>query len=302
MGIQPAAEATDARERTAVAAVENNRGQECVSDRLPPAWSSPGLGILLVGHGTVETAGVEEFHRLTQLVASQCGGLPVETCFLEKAEPTLAEGVARLVHRGTDNIVVMPLLLFAAGHAKRDIPLSVARAVAGHPGVTARIATPLGCHRQIVALSARRYDEAVAGHRGVPPEQTALLLIGRGSSDQDATDAFRQLACLRGQAISPIRVEACFLAMAEPSLPTALANLANGSYRRVVLQPHLLFRGRLLADLTAQVEAVAAAVPECQWLVAGHLGPAQLVAEATVDRVASVMVRGSESRNWGSGS
>jgi sirohydrochlorin cobaltochelatase len=252
----------------------------------------PGMGVLLVGHGTADAAGIEEFHQLVEQVVFRCAGVPVEPSFLAKAEPTINDGVARLAERGVRQIVVMPVLLFAAGHAKRDIPLVVARAVAGHTGMTARIARPLGCHRRIVALLVERFEAAVAGHGRAALDRTVLLLVGRGSSDREATDGFHHLAHLCGQAVAPVQVQGCFLAMAEPSLAVALTSLARGGHRRVVVQPHLLFRGRLRADLVRQVKVVAATAPDCQWLVADHLGPAPSVVAAVVDRMARAVTGG----------
>ena len=91
-------------------------------------------GLLLVGHGTVDPCGSTEFMETAADVARVCGGVPVEPCFLELAEPDIQTGVARLAQRGVKHLTVAPLLLFAAGHAKHDIPRGVAAAVARYPG------------------------------------------------------------------------------------------------------------------------------------------------------------------------
>jgi sirohydrochlorin ferrochelatase len=51
----------------------------------------------------------------------------------------------------------------------------------------------------------------------------------------------------------------------------------------VVVQPHLLFDGDLADRIRGDVEAVAGRHRATQWLVTGHLGPADLVAQAVVD-------------------
>src|SRR5687767_3853616 len=88
------------------------------------------LGWLVVGHGTRDRAGQAEFFELVELLARKVGdrGPQVEPAFLELASPTIAQGLARLAARGVRRVLVIPLLLFAAGHAKDDIPQAVAAA------------------------------------------------------------------------------------------------------------------------------------------------------------------------------
>ena len=48
--------------------------------------------------------------------------LPVEHGYLEFARPVLREGLDALRAQGVDRILAIPAMLFAAGHAKNDIP------------------------------------------------------------------------------------------------------------------------------------------------------------------------------------
>src|SRR5436190_70542 len=99
------------------------------SQSAPNTSTFAGLGLLLVGHGTRDSAGLAEFRELHRLLVERAGELPVESCFLELAEPNISAGIEALLARGVRQIVVAPLLLFAAGHAKRDIPEGVADAL-----------------------------------------------------------------------------------------------------------------------------------------------------------------------------
>ena len=48
--------------------------------------------------------------------------LPVEHGYLEFARPVLRDGLDALREKGVDRILAIPAMLFAAGHAKNDIP------------------------------------------------------------------------------------------------------------------------------------------------------------------------------------
>ena len=202
----------------------------------PENWAADGL--LLVGHGTREEAGVAEFLAVAELVRQRTATL-VEPCFLELARPTIAEGVARLAERGARRITVVPVLLFAAGHAKRDIPLAVAETAVRFPsflcGMPRRWNATTGC----VELSARRFREAVgAAHEAAlnhafDAAETLLVMVGRGSSDPSATAEMQRFSNLRRELTPVGGLETCFVARQSPLLADALS-----AGRRQRVPPH----------------------------------------------------------------
>lgn len=240
-------------------------------------------GLLIVGHGTREPAGLAEFHELFKLVARQAGDRVVESCFLELAEPTIAEGVRRAVERGVRRLTVLPLLLFSAGHAKRDIPAALAAQLASYPGLEIHQARPLESHPAIIELSVIRYRAAIANLSPTPDSETLLLMVGRGSHDPEANAEMARFARLRWEREPVGWLEIGFLAMAEPSLERALQLVSEMPFSRVVVQPHLLFRGRLLSEVWNAVERIRHSSPQMEWVVTEHLGPQSLLAQAVID-------------------
>lgn len=242
------------------------------------ADSDRSLGLLVVGHGSREPVGIAEFLATTLQVADLAPEWAVEPCFLEFAEPTIAGGLAKLARRGARRIVVAPAMLFSAGHVQRDIPQAVADAVRLYPHVTTVQAEHFGCQEQLLELSALRYAAAIESADFVPPEETVLVMVGRGSHDAQATQEMHDFVAQRRLRTPVGECRSCFAAMAEPRLEATLAELAASSCRRVVVQPHLLFAGVLLDRITASVAQFGLDRPNKQWLVANHLGPAELVA------------------------
>ena len=249
-------------------------------------------GLLIVGHGTRDSGGRAEFLAAAESVAAILGQWAVEACFLELAEPTIAGGIARLVERGaSEQITVAPLLLFAAGHAKADIPQAAAREAANYPGLRLRQASHLGVHPALVELSARRYQETLAKHPPTPESETLVVFVGRGSRDASANAELAQFARLRWEACPTGWMQTCYAALAEPSLERALELAVRLPFRRIVVQPHLLFRGDLLSRIQSTVDAFASVHPEIEWAVTSHLGPDRLVVEALVAMVQAAAER-----------
>lgn len=236
--------------------------------------SSVRTAVLLVGHGTRSELGQRQCQALADEIALGLDPrlFAAELTCLEMAAPTIEEGVARLMEQRVERMIVVPLLLFAAGHAKDDIPAAVRSALdaVGAADLPLLQTEPLGLQESIIELAANRFREAADSQ--ISPAETCLLLIGRGSRDAKATADMRQLGALLHQRLCIGQTQVGFLAMAEPSAQDVIQATLKSSYRQVVVQPHLLFHGELLDRLQAYVEAAAASAPAKSWRLSRVLG------------------------------
>jgi sirohydrochlorin cobaltochelatase len=252
--------------------------------------------LLLVGHGTRDERGLAEFRDLARQVTALATDFQTEPCFLELAQPNIPAPIGRLIDRGVRQIIVAPLMLFAAGHAKRDIPHAVEEALRVQqpprlPGILdSQVAVTylpaLECNQQILDLSRQRFAEALANKSKIDPADTLLLLVARGSSSPEATAMMHRFAELRSESAPAARVEVCFVAKAQPSLESALPNASQSHFRRIIVQPHLLFTGQVLEEVRHAVSAAAASNSDPQtreWILTQHLGPSPFVARAILE-------------------
>ncbi len=236
--------------------------------------------LLIVGHGTREPAGIRQFREIVQRVSEQDPHGLVRAAFLEFERPTVDEALARLAGESADEIRVLPLLLFAAGHAKEDIPALVEQARPGLDGIPVRVTSHLGCHPKMLALSDLRFRETVGELSSEAKAETLLLMVGRGSRDESATAEMHRYSRLHWQTTGLASFRIGFLAMAEPRLEQVLHEVRETEYRRVVIQPHLLFEGRLMEEVRRQVEICRRECPQIEWELCPPLGPHPLLAEA----------------------
>lgn len=245
-------------------------------------------GLLLVGHGTRDAIGTREFFQLVSLLEKRLAPMPVEGCLLEFQYPTIPTAWQTLVSRGVKHIHVAPLLLFAAGHTRRDIPEIVLACQATTPDVSFRQSRPLSRAASIIELVVDRIDASAQRLKRELDDSVALVTVGRGSNDPCATSDMCVLSEIVAHRCNITQHAVSFYAMAEPKLPEALDKVASQpGIRSVIVQPHLLFHGRLYDAICRQVENAAKRHRGIQFVVSDYLGPTVEVADALVTRVLS---------------
>jgi len=206
----------------------------------------------------------------------------VAHAYVELAAPALADGLAALA-RAVDQVVVVPLFLFAAGHVKNDLPLALATARLRFPSVSF-VATPaLGVHAALVGLAAERAHAAL-GDRA-PADRTALVVVGRGASDPDANGDFCKVVRLVGEGQPFAWVVPAFVGISRPLFEEVVDLLVRARPAAIVVVPYFLFAGRLVDKLAAQVDAFRARYPWIAALLAPALGADDRLLALIDDRV-----------------
>ncbi len=243
-------------------------------------FNAPAL--LIVGHGTRSQRGLEECRELLDLTARRLPQTIVARCFLEFGDPDIATAMHRLALQGVRRVVVMPLVLFEAGHAKSDIP-SEARSAAHNWGLELVLASALANHPKIIQLSDRHFRNAVR-QANIDSRDVLWVPVGHGSHDAGATDQFHEFTALR-QEMTPVgETRAASLSSSDPQLETIIQDIGNSPLNWVVFQPHLLFAGELLERFRRMVNGQDRIGRRQHWTIAEHLGCDEWLAVAVVDR------------------
>jgi sirohydrochlorin cobaltochelatase len=237
--------------------------------------------LLVVGHGSRDADGVEEFWQLAEHVREAAAELPVGFGFIELTEPLVDQGIDELVARGSTDVVSIPLVLLAAGHLKNDGPAALARARMRHPGVAFRMGRDLGIDPAVLAVAEDRAREALGD---ADPASSAVVLVGRGSSDPDATSDLYKVARLLADRRGLGMVEPAFAGVTSPTITEALERCRQLGARRVVVVPFLLFTGVLVPRIYGEAADWAAAHPEVDVRAGAHLGPDRRLARLVLER------------------
>jgi sirohydrochlorin ferrochelatase len=116
------------------------------------------LSVVVIGHGSRDDGATREFERLVADYARHRPDLDVSHGFVELAAPTLTDSLEAAARRAA-RVVALPLLLFAAGHVKNDLPLALVAARRDYPRVRFDVARPLGVHPLLTDLLFERAGE-----------------------------------------------------------------------------------------------------------------------------------------------
>jgi sirohydrochlorin cobaltochelatase len=240
--------------------------------------------VLIAGHGSRDPEGIAEFLGLARHFRSYRPEIAVEIAFLEFARPTIQEGIDRLVRDGAETIVVLPGVLMVAGHAKNDMAGEVRLARQRHPKMAIHMGRALEVEPKLLQLCQLRYRQALTGYTSIDPEQTLLLLVGRGSSDPDANANIAKVARFLQEGYPTGWAAWAYSGIARPFLEEALPVCERMGFRRIVVQPYFLFTGVLLKRVYAYVEERRLARPDLEIVATPHLQAHPLLIETFAER------------------
>lgn len=117
-------------------------------------------GVLLLGHGSRREEGNDVVRRILEQVKEKgTNNRFYEVGFLQFADPTLAEGVEKLIAAGAEKVIVVPLFLVAGNHIWRDIPGKLLLQKTTHPHIKFVFADHLGSDPRIADIVLDRIEE-----------------------------------------------------------------------------------------------------------------------------------------------
>ncbi len=217
--------------------------------------------LVALAHGSRDPRSAETITALVDEVRAMRPDLRIEPAFLELSRPSFQTAVNKLVRAGYDEIVVVPLLLTEAYHAKVDVPEAVAEAMSRHEGLKIRSTAILGMEQTFLEVLDLRMREALKVSR--VRELDALVLAAAGSSDPLANQGVARLARVWGTR-HKLPVTAAFASASPPATGEAVRAFRGEGRRHIAVASMFLAPGFLpdrAAELALEAGAVAVSAP-----------------------------------------
>jgi len=244
-------------------------------------------GIMICGHGSRAKIAEEEFALLAKGLRARYPDTPVEYGFLEYSAPNIHMGLDSLRDQGVTHILAVPGMLFAATHAKNDIPSVLTTYQEKNPGLTVSYGRELGLHPQMIAAFEARILEALGVdhvHDG-DLYDTMLVVVGRGTSDTLANAEAARLTRIVTENLGFGWSETVYSGVTFPSVGRGLEMALKLGYKKIVVAPYFLFSGRLIDRIYNYVDKVAETEPDVTFYKAHYLADQAHVIDTFVERI-----------------
>jgi sirohydrochlorin cobaltochelatase len=215
-------------------------------------------GILICGHGSRDPEGVEGFKALVALLRKRYPDRMVDYGFLEFSHPVYAAAVERMYVAGVREIIAIPAILFAGGHAKNDIPFEMNTLQAQYTDLKIKLGRHIGITPSMLQLGKKLIEQAEAAHPPIDRKEACLLLVGRGTSDPDANADVAKMTRMLGEGLGFGFATTAFIGVTQPLLQDHLPIIDHLPYKRIVALPVFLFTGVLLKKIYTQLDAFSA--------------------------------------------
>lgn len=251
----------------------------------------PDTGVMLCGHGSRNQRAVGEFAVLSERLRERLPGVPVEYGYLEFANPVIHHGLEKLKQAGVKRVLAVPGMLFAAGHAKNDIP-SVLNTWAAGSGIPVTYGRELGVDLKMLRAAGDRVEQAIAAspNADISRHETLLLVVGRGASDPDANSNVAKVMRLLWEGMGFGWGEVAYSGVTFPLVAPALDHAAKLGYRRIIVFPYFLFTGVLVNRIYDAAADARLRHPGIEILDAPYLNDHPLVIETFIDRIREMLV------------
>ena len=249
--------------------------------------------VMLCGHGSRDEGAVREFAHVAERLRGQLPDCDLEHGYLEFATPIIREGLDKLVERGAKRILAVPGMLFAAGHAKNDIPSVLNTYMAQRPGVEVIYGRELAVDLKMIRAAGERIAEAERAANAalgeVSRHDTLLAVVGRGSSDPDANSNASKVMRMLWEGLGFGWGETVYSGVTFPLVEPGLEHAVRLGFKRIIVFPYFLFTGILVRRIYDHTDIVAARHPEVQFVKAPYLNDHPLVVETLAERVQEIL-------------
>ncbi len=244
--------------------------------------------VLLVGHGSRHQAGNVEIEAFANQWRQRQPDWDIEVCFIEFADVLLDAGFDKAAQKAS-RVIVVPLILNAAGHVKMEIPAHMADARVRHPSVEFIYAPHLGAGDLILKILKRELKQALA-HLDMPdPKTTGIVLLGRGSSDRVANGEVAKLARWLFEDTEHEQIDIAFTGITHPRLENAIQKQVRLDMKQIIILPYYLFAGTLIERIKRQHEHLQQQYPQIRFALGNYFGFANEIFQLLDKRVDDAM-------------
>jgi sirohydrochlorin ferrochelatase len=245
--------------------------------------------LLIVDRGSREPDVRRELEQICFLAKQRADYDHVDYSFLEVLPPFIPEGISQCMAAGTNFITVMPYFLYPGMKLKDTVKQSAK--IGRDKNLKLVITKPLSYHPMMVQLIIDRINELKKSRCiSQPDRECDVVLIGHGSSDKNAHDAFVYAA----NAIRPYyrNVEFCFLELDRPNIEDGIGQVVARDPQAILIVPYFLHKGaHIKRDVIKDLNAALDKYKFKNAFMGHHLGVDEKLVNIIIERAREVEKR-----------
>lgn len=240
--------------------------------------------LILVGYGSSGQPGGDVLERFADAV-SQRVQVPTCTAFLD-ASPSVGECIQQgVLDYQPDAVVVLPVFVGASMAKQQNVRMIVEAANERGFDAAIQYGNPLGAHAGVIAAYRDRVADALRHSTAAATlQETALLVVARGSHDPESNAAVYPVARLLYEKTACGAFEVAFCGTATPDIQTGIQRCIQAGARQVIVVPYVLYDTAVGQAVQAQTWQTQADYPDVTLIACSLLDVHNAMIEAVSER------------------
>jgi sirohydrochlorin ferrochelatase len=226
--------------------------------------------LLIIDRGSKELEVQDELLKISTQAKEKGGYIYSNFCFLEVIPPYIDEGIRNCIKENVDLITVMPYFLYPGMKLKDAVKKTAS--ISKEKQVKLVITKPL-CYSEVLkfVIIDRLTKLKLFNDIRLQDKECDVLVIGHGSSDRRATEAF--IFTINGIKHSYRNVEYCFLELEGPTIQEGINSVIKKNPKIVLIMPYFLHKGiHIKHDVINEVKTALKSHSFTNILIADHIG------------------------------
>jgi precorrin-8X/cobalt-precorrin-8 methylmutase len=246
--------------------------------------------LLIVDRGSREPDVRLELQDICSIAKHKVGYDYTSYCFLEVVQPFIEEGIKNCLDNGADFITIMPYFLYPGMKLKDTVKQSAS--IGQRNNLKMIITKPLSYHSILTEVVIDRIHQLKTEQKIQYSDLACdILLIGHGSSDKNARNAFIYTV----NTLKPFyrTVRFCFLELDKPDIEEGIKDvLIQNDPKIILLMPYFLHKGaHIKRDIIANINTALEKYRFKNVFITKHLGVDEKLVDLIVERVREVEER-----------
>lgn len=234
--------------------------------------------LLIIDRGSKMKEVQHELSETCLKIKSQTDYDYVDYCFLEVLPPFIKEGLNKCLNQKVDTITVVPYFLYPGMKLKDAVTQTSHFTKTIDTKIV--ITKPLSYQPIISEIVLDRMNSLLS-KTNIKDENYTLLLIGHGSSDRRARDAF--LYTVNSLKTHFKYVHFCFLELEPPNIEEGIKNCLKSNPSSIFVIPYFLHKGiHIQKDILIDLDKALAKYNFSNLYIAEHIGVDPLVIDLVI--------------------